>query len=277
MRKGENEQKRGRRCHRGGNLGRVKGDGLEVWAPGAQGHPLRLHQTFGGKLPVFLELRSGARVRGGCSPGWPCRVLPRLRLCSRLPSTGEGATCLWTLPLGQHLTDSSISLKVGRGWEVARKLCRGTSESRFKPRGSRALRTGRRKVAGSSRTRLCRFLISFEGGEEGKRIFSTLLFPISTGNTQSLSIILIDSNCQGRKNRGVGREREDIPYAVGFTLRGLREGRRRRREAPGLGRGQPFGRAPILSALALALAGKEAPEDAALEREPRAKSFKQPL
>lgn len=30
----------------------VKGDGLEVWAPGAQCHPLCLHQTFGEKLPL---------------------------------------------------------------------------------------------------------------------------------------------------------------------------------------------------------------------------------
>ena len=30
----------------------------------------------------------------------------------------------------------------------------------------------------------CQFLISFEGGEEEKRIFSSLPFPISTGNTQ---------------------------------------------------------------------------------------------
>lgn len=70
-------------------------------------------------------------------------------------------------------------------------------------------------MAGSSWTGFCRFLINFEGGEEEKRIFSTLLFPISTGNTQSLSIILIDSNCQGReKGRGGARVREEREYSL---------------------------------------------------------------
>lgn len=43
------------------------------------------------------------------------------------------------------------------------------------------------------------------GREDEKRIFSALLFPISPGTTQSLSIILIDSICQGRWG---ARERE---------------------------------------------------------------------